>query len=170
MGGYISQIAAADHSDRVHSITAVDSSPIQLSYYSGLDRWLLSSTPFLLNLYPYSTLINLIAKQIAVSASARSYALETLKTFTKAEISHIMGAVYNGLLQYDQAFLSCPILIVYGDKDKTGKVKSYCDRWAEQENRELKIISNAAHNANMDNPNEFNKVLNEFLATAFVSN
>ncbi len=163
MGGYISQIAAADHPDRVQTITAVDSSPIQLSYYSALDRWLLSMTPSLLSLYPYSTLINIIAKQIALSSSSRAYALETLKTFTKAEIAHIMGAVYRGLLEHDHAILSCPILIVCGDKDKTGKVKSYCERWAAQEKRELKIVSNAAHNANMDNPDEFNKILKEFL-------
>ncbi len=114
-------------------------------------------------MHHYSTLINAIAKQVALSVPAQSYALETLKTFTKAEIAHIMGAVYSGLLEYNHAHLPCPILIVYGDKDKTGKVKSYCNRWAEQEKRELKIISNAAHNANMDNPDEFNKALDEFL-------
>lgn len=163
MGGYISQIAAVDHPDRISSITAVDSSPVQLSYYSGLDRWLLSITPSLLSLYPYNYLINVISKQIALSAPARAYALETLKTFTKAEIAQIMGAVYRGLLQYDYARLPCPILIVYGEKDVTGKVKAYCNRWAEQEKRELKVISNAAHNANMDSPEEFNRTLHKFL-------
>ena len=136
MGGYISQIAAAGHPDRVHTITAVGSSPIQLSYYSALDRWLLAMTPVLLKLYPYSTLVNAIATQVAISPSSRSYALDTLQTYTKTEIAHIMGAVYRGLLQYDQASLPCPVLIVYGDKDKTGKVKSYCDRWAKREERE----------------------------------
>lgn len=163
MGGYISQIAAAEHPERVHTITAVDSSPVQLSYYSALDRWLLSITPSLLSLYPYNYLINVISKQIALSAPAQAYALATLKTFTKAEIAHIMGAVYRGLLQYDHATLPCPILIVYGEKDVTGKVRAYCDRWAEQEQREFTIISNAAHNANMDNPGEFNRALKEFL-------
>ena len=170
MGGYISQIAAAAHPDRVRTITAVDSSPVQLSYYPWLDRWLLSLTPFLLRLYPYSTLINLTAKQIALNASSRAYALATLKTYTKAEIVRIMGAVYDGLLQADQDSLSCPVFIVYGDRDTTGKVRSYCDRWAAQEKRELKIIPNAAHNANMDNPDEFNKILDEFLARAIVQN
>lgn len=163
MGGYVSQIAAVEHPERVQTVTAVGSSPIQLAYYSGLDRWLLSITPFLLRLYPYSTLIDAIAAQITVSAASRSYAYETLKTYSKAEIAQIMGAVYSGLLQYDQASLSCPVLVVYGEQDRTGKVRSYSERWAAQEKRELKVISNAAHNANMDNPGEFNKALEEFL-------
>lgn len=163
MGGYISQIAAVDHPAKVQTITAVGSSPVQLSYYSAMDRWLLSLTPFLLKLYPYSTLINTIAQQITVTASSHAYALKTLKTYTKAEIADIMGAVYGGLLQYNHTHLLCPVFIVYGERDKTGKVRSYCDRWAEREKRELKIISDAAHNANMDNPDEFNTVLSEFL-------
>jgi len=166
MGGYISQIAAAEYPDRVRTFTAVDSSPIQLAYYSQVDRWLLSITPSLIHLYPYATLISTIAKQIALSASAQAYALETLKTFTKAEIAHIMGEVYRGLLHYGHANLRCPILIVYGDRDRTGKVQAYCNRWAAQEKRTLKVIAHAAHNANMDNPGEFNRVLDEFLAGA----
>ena len=163
MGGFICQIVAAEHPERVLTLTAVGSSPVQWSYYSSLDRWLLAITPNLLNLYPYATLIDMIAKQITVSPASRSYAQETLRTFTKAEIAHIMGAVYNGLLQYNHASLHCPVLIVYGARDRTGRVRAYCDRWAAQESRKLRIISDAAHNANMDNPEEFNRVLGEFL-------
>jgi pimeloyl-ACP methyl ester carboxylesterase len=53
--------------------------------------------------------------------------------------------------------------IAYGASDRSGKVQAYCDRWAEQENRDLKIIPNAAHNANMDNPEAFNQILGGFL-------
>lgn len=166
MGGYIAQIAAAVHPQRVQAITAVDSAPVQWSYYSALDRWLLSITPALLKLYPYSLLIDTIARQIAITPSSQAYALETLQTYTKAEIAHIMGAVYGGLLEYNHANLRCPIWIVYSEMDKTGKVRAYCDRWARQENRELRVIPNAAHNANMDNPEEFNRLLDDFLEQA----
>jgi pimeloyl-ACP methyl ester carboxylesterase len=164
MGGYIIQIAALAHPDRVLTLTAVDSSPIQPSYYSAMDNWLLSITPPLLMLYPYYYLIKTIATQIALRETAQAYALETLKGLTKREIADIMEKVYKGLQAYKQDFtLPLPILIVYGDADRSGKVQAYCNRWAERENRELKIVSNAAHNSNMDNPEEFNKILGEFL-------
>lgn len=165
MGGYISQIAALNHPERVHSLVSVDSSPIQLAYYSKMDRWLLSITPFLLKLYPYNYLIKTIATQIALDKSVQAYALEVLKTLTISEIAFIMDQVYKGLLTYEEDYrLPCPILIVYGNKDKSGKVIEYCQRWAKQEDRELKIIPNAAHNSNQDNPVEFNRALEEFLS------
>jgi len=62
MGGYIIQIVAREHPERVVSLTAVDSSPMQPSYYSALDILLLAITPHLLRLFPYGSLIKAIAK------------------------------------------------------------------------------------------------------------
>jgi pimeloyl-ACP methyl ester carboxylesterase len=164
MGGYIIQMAALDFPQRARSLSAVDSSPVHPDYYSALDTWLLSITPALLKLYPYNFLIETIAGQIALRESAREYALETLRGLTKTEIVDIMGEVYGGLHNYARDFdLPHPLLIVYGEFDRTGKVRQYCREWARRENRPLEIIPNAAHNANMDNPQAFNAVLGTFL-------
>ena len=166
MGGYIIQYVARDYPERVSSLTAVDSSPLQPAYYSPLDNWLLSITPPLLRLFPYQMLIKTIAKQIAIDEKAQTYALETLQGLTKDEIANIMDKVYRGVqaYRYGEA-LPVSILVIFGEGDRTGKVKTYSKQWAEREKRPLKIIPNAAHNANMDNPNEFNRLLAEFLST-----
>ncbi len=104
MGGYISQIVARDSPRRVMSLTAVDSSPMQPSYYSALDTWLLSITPPLLRLYPYGSLIKTIAKQIAIQERSQAYALETLKGYSKSELAEIMDTVYRGVVEYGQDF------------------------------------------------------------------
>ena len=164
MGGYISQIAALKYPDRVRSLTGVDSSPIQLSYYTKMDRWFLAVTPSLVLFYPYKFLIKTIAAGTGLQKAVQSYALEVLKTFTTSEIAFIMDRVYKGLLPYKQDHrLNCPILIVYGEKDTIRKMKEHCEHWAKRENRELKVISRAGHNANQDNPVEFNQVLESFL-------
>lgn len=164
MGGYISQIAARDHPERVVSLTAVGSSPMQPSYFSALDIWLLSITPPILRFYPYDRLIKTIAEQIAIEEEPQDYALETLKGYSRKEISEIMDIVYRGIREYGQeSVLPVPILIVFGEADRTGKVQIYSRQWAEREKRSVEIIPNAGHNANMDNPHEFNRILGEFL-------
>ena len=57
----------------------------------------------------------------------------------------------------------CPVLILLGDKDKTGKVKQYCIAWAEGMGYPLHIIENAAHFSNGDNAEQVNYVIEQFV-------
>jgi pimeloyl-ACP methyl ester carboxylesterase len=167
MGGYISQLAALARPERISTLTAVDSAPIQASYYSTLDNWLLAITPSLLRLYPYRTLIDTISNQLAVTPAGKEYALRTLEGHAKAEIVGIMAGISRGLRECPSDFrLPIPVLIICGDQDHTGKVRRCCEEWARREDRALRILPNAAHNSNLDNPVEFNRRLEEFLALA----
>ena len=108
--------------------------------------------------------IKIIAEGITLRSEVRKYAQKTLETYTKNEIAEIMGAVYQGVDTFGvEGPLSVPILIVCGEEDNTGKVKSYSTQWAENESRELVWIPDAAHNANQDQPEIFNRIVDEFL-------
>ena len=67
MGGYIAQIVAGFHPQRVKSIISIGSSPIQPKYYSEWDNWLLKITPSILKAYPYQLLIKSIADQVSTT-------------------------------------------------------------------------------------------------------
>lgn len=56
-----------------------------------------------------------------------------------------------------------PTQIIYGEFDKTGMVIKYSKNWAKKENYPLHIIDNALYNSNVDNPEAFNKLLDNFL-------
>jgi pimeloyl-ACP methyl ester carboxylesterase len=164
MGGYVSQLVALHQPGRVRKLTMVGSAPIRPSYYSRPDRWLLTVVASLMSLYPYRALVETVANLIAVPGPSRDYVRETLGRLTRGEIGHISGQVYKGLLACDvDTPLPHPLLITHGEADRTGKVQSYNRRWAEREKRELHIIPDAAHNANMDNPAAFNRILEDFL-------
>jgi pimeloyl-ACP methyl ester carboxylesterase len=164
MGGYIAQIIARFNANRVKSIISIGSSPIQPKYYSRLDNWLLKITPIILTLYPYQRLIKTISNQVSITAEGKKYMMNTLKRHSKNEIATIMKEVYVGVQDYrENLTLEIPILLTHGENEKTGKVKSYNQNWAEYENLELKIIPNSAHNANMDNPDYFNSISKEFI-------
>ena len=59
--------------------------------------------------------------------------------------------------------LICPVLILLGDKDKTGKVKQYCTAWAKNTGYPLHIIDNAAHFSNGDNAEQVNVEIEQFI-------
>lgn len=165
MGGYVAQVMALEHPERVASVVAVDTSPFDASYYSRMDRWLLGKTPAILKMYPYGMLKWAIARGVATTEQGRAYMRRVLDAQTKGEVAHIMGAVYAGVLQYaDQRFrLACPVLIVYGEKDATGKVIAYSKRWAAEEGHPVHVVPGAGHNANMDGPEDFNRAVLGFL-------
>ena len=59
--------------------------------------------------------------------------------------------------------LKCPVLILLGDKDKTGKVKQYCMAWSEDKGYPLHIVKNAAHFSNGDNAEQVNSEIESFI-------
>ena len=59
--------------------------------------------------------------------------------------------------------IKCSVLILLGDKDKTGKVQSYNRVWAKNTGFPLVMIKNAAHNSNVDNPEAVNHEIERFI-------
>jgi pimeloyl-ACP methyl ester carboxylesterase len=135
MGGYVAQVMALEHPDRVASVVAVDSSPFDATYYSRMDRWLLGMTPTLLKGFPSGMLKRSIAHGVSTTEAGRAYMRKVLEGQTKREVVDIMDAVYRGLLQYAyrRFRLACPVFIIFGEKDATGRVIAYSKRWAEEE-------------------------------------
>ena len=55
------------------------------------------------------------------------------------------------------------MLILLGDKDKTGKVKQYCIAWSKKTGYPLHIIKNASHFSNADNAEQVNSEIEQFI-------
>lgn len=79
-------------------------------------------------------------------------------------VSRQIESAYDEFLKIeDEVQFNCPVLITYGEYDKTSYVKKYCHNWAKKTGYPLKEISNASHNANYDNYEEFNELLISFV-------
>ncbi len=164
MGGFISQSFIKRYPERVRAFIGIDTTPFGEGYYSKSDIFWLKRVEPLARLYPLGAMKRAIAKQNTVTENGCKNMLSMLEPYGKDELCRLMGIGYAAFLDDNCALeISCPVLIILGEKDNTGKVKSYCREWARRTGYPLKIIKNAAHNSNVDNPAEVNEAIENFI-------
>ena len=163
MGGYIAQSFIARHPEKVIGFVSIDSTPFG-DYYSRSDIWWLKQIEWMCKPFSEKLLKVSMAKQNAVTKAGRENMLEMVSDYEKEELCHLMGIGYAGFLDDNRELqLSCPALILVGEKDNTGKVKQYNKAWSKRTGIKITWIPNAAHNSNVDNPEFVNRCMEEFL-------
>lgn len=164
MGGYIAQSFIARHPSMVLAFVAIDTTPYGDMYYSKSDKWWLRQIEWMSYLYPFNAMKKALAKQVSVSKNGYENMLSMLSVYTKRELCHLMGIGYAGFLNDNSNLnIKCPVVILLGDKDRTGKVQSYNKLWTENTGFPLIVIKNAAHNSNVDNPEAVNCEIEKFI-------
>lgn len=165
MGGFIAQSFIKRYPDRVRAFIGIDTTPFGEGYYSKSDIFWLKRIEPLAKLYPLGAMKKAMAKQNTVTKKGYQNMLSMLEPYGKEELCRLMGIGYAAFLEDNcDLKIPCPTLIILGEKDNTGKVKSYCKEWAKRTGYPLKIIKNAAHNSNVDNPDEVNSTIENFLS------
>lgn len=165
MGGYVIQSFLLRNSGRAKAFISIDSCPYGTRYYSKSDIWWLRQIGWMAKCYPFNALKKAVAKQCTTSPEAEENMRAMLDLYQKNELCHLMDVGYAGFLSDNQDMeIPCPVLLIAGEKDRTGKVKSYNRAWAETTGYPLHWIKNAAHNANDDQPDAVNRVMDTFLS------
>lgn len=165
MGGYVSQSFILRYPQMVSAFIAIDSCPYGESYYSKSDKWWLRQVEWMSHLIPLKAMKKAVAKQCTRNDYAYKNMLTMLEPYEKNELCHLMGVGYAGFLGDNcDMDIPCPTLLLAGQFDKTGKVLSYNRAWTEKTGFPLRLIANAAHNSNADNPDAVNKEIELFLA------
>ncbi|WP_198015585.1 alpha/beta fold hydrolase [Shuttleworthella sp. MSX8B] len=164
MGGYVAQSVIKRFPDLVRALVAIDSSPYGEGYYSKSDQWWLRQTERLSKLYPSQMLRREIAKRSTASQHAREHMLEMLAPYGEKELCHLMGRAYESFLDDNSDIaIKCPVLLIVGEKDITGKVRQYNRAWSKKMGFPLQWVANAAHNANDDQPEIVNEMIAAFI-------
>ena len=92
--------------------------------------------------------------------------LRMLCGYGKKELCHLMGVGFGGFLEDNcDLEIKCPVLLIVGEKDRTGKVISYNRAWSRRTGFALVTVMGAAHNSNADKPHEVNNVISEYINT-----
>ncbi len=168
LGGFITQSVIKRFPEIVKGFVSIDSTPFGEKYYSNSDKWWLRQIEWMSALYPDKSLRKAVAKQ--VSRTERSYQnmYRMLSYYGKKELCHLMGIGYAGFLEDNSDMeIKCPVLLIVGEFDKTGKVIQYNKQWSSDLNVPITWISNAAHNSNDDQPEQVNGHIDKFLLQHF---
>lgn len=163
MGGFLAQAFICRYPQLVKAFVAIDSTPYG-DYYSKSDVWWLRQIEWMSMLFTEKMLKTSMSKQNAVTKIGQANMLAMIDRYDKAQLCHLMGMGYAGFLDDNRELhISCPVLLIVGEREKTGKVKSYNREWAKRTGFPFVWIPNAAHNSNVDNPSVVNSSISNFL-------
>ena len=163
-GGFVAQSFYKKYADMVEGIFAIGTCPYNPSYYSKSDLFWLRQTKWMFRLYPDRVLRNTMAKMCGSTQRARENMLNMLADYTKDELCTLMYIGFAGFIpEISEMNIQCPVWLLVGEHDKTGKVMAYNKMCHKKEGFPLHIIEGAAHNANDDQPKRVNELINTFL-------
>ncbi len=166
MGGFITQAVIKRYPDIVSAFISIDSTPYGKEYYSGSDFFWLRQVERLAHLYPLGAMKKAIAKQNTATKDGYDNMLSMLAPYGKDELCRLMGIGYAGFIEDNcDLEITCPVLLIIGEKDNTGKVKAYNRLWSRKTGFPLITIKGAAHNSNTDCPDAVNKQIEAFLTS-----
>lgn len=164
MGGFITQSVIKRYPELVKGFVSIDSTPFGEKYYSRSDRWWLNQIEWMSAFYPDRSLRKAIAKQVTTKERSYQNMYKMLSFYDKKELCHLMGIGFAGFLEDNcDLDIKCPVMLIVGEKEKTGKVKQYNEQWSQDLNVPITWISDAAHNSNDDQPEQVNKNIEKFI-------
>lgn len=164
IGGYPSQMFASMFPEMVEGFIALDTTPFGLKYYSESDLWWLKRASVMAIWIPDFLIRGIMAKSVSKTEYSYNQMMTMLKPLTKSDIIWQMKIAYGKFAEENRDIsLSAPVLILVGDRDITGKVKTYCEAWSKATGYPLHIIKHAAHFSNGDNYEQVNEEIEAFI-------
>lgn len=162
LGSFVIQQAATKYPERVLATIHIGGG----SLYPKYTKWLRVLNPFsslLIKSLPYKTLAKSFAKHKAITPTTRAYLEEGVYKTNKKTLIHLMKEMVKDMIIGIPGPLNQPMLITYGDHEVSALKKMNIKWHRNNSNSQLEVIEKAHHILNQDNPEDFNKVLLEFL-------
>ena len=164
LGGNVCQPFIELFPEKVRAFVALDTTPFGLQYYSRSDLFWLRHSGTMLSWFPEKMLRDTIIKGNALSDEGRLLMERMLSAYSKKEICDLTGMTFRVFVGENHDIeLTCPVLIIVGEKDRSGKVLEYSRVWAAKNNYPIEIVADAAHLSHVDNWQEVNRLIERFI-------
>jgi len=164
MGGYVAQDLVRRSPDRVAALIVIGSTCTTLPISRG-ERWGLWTSPLWLAAWPWGHLKRTVVTSTALRPEVRAYVAEVLEGMSRREFVEVWRAVARTAVRPEPGYrIEAPLLLVHGAEDRTGNIARTAPAWAERDPLcRYEVVPDAAHNANQDDPEAFNRIMLEFL-------
>jgi len=159
MGGNLAQEIAYLYPEKASGLVLVDCT--KNTQKLGLfEKLTLKLFPAIFYAYPWKAMVQQSANACGISRYTKNYVARCLENIEREKVLDIMLSVFSCLREDKQFRFKQPTLLIFGDKDISGNIRKVMPKWAKSDDMcKLRIINNAGHCSNMDNPDEFNKIL-----------
>jgi 3-oxoadipate enol-lactonase len=163
LGGNLQQEVAFYHPERVKAMFCLDCT-WNFQKLTRLEQWMLDHAQGIFSFYSEKSLIDQSLKATARSIESQELLRQSMMTNSKDEFVRTLMAG-STCLHYEPGYaIGKPLLLMVGDKDKTGNIRKAMPAWSKVEPMcELVIVPDALHAPNFDAPEVFHKHLMEFL-------
>ena len=170
MGGYVGQAYAELFPDKLRGFISIDSAPLQRSYMTGIEIWLLKRMEPVYRHYPWKWLLKAGTEGVAMSPYGRNLMREMMMVYDgdQTRYARLCGHGYTMLAEAVEADLPyrlrCPALLICGEQDHAGSCIRYNKAWHRKTGIPIEWIKGAGHNSNTDCPDQINRLIEGFLA------
>lgn len=173
MGGYVSQCFIEKFPGEAAGFVSIDSAPIQRSYMTAAEIWLLKRTNWVYRPYPWKSLKKSAIKGCAESQYGRDLMKQFIETYSRDEYIDLAVHGYKILAEAIEAPLAyeidCPAIIICGEQDKAASTRWYNRAWTKKTGIPSFWIKGAGHNSNTDKPEDVNVIIKTFIESLRVS-
>lgn len=167
MGGYLAQMYMAKYPGSVRGFVSIDSCPLQRKYYTAIELYLLKHTKKMYQLFPWKLLQKAGSAGCAETPYGRDLMLRMMGSYEKEEYCALASHGYRMLaeaVEMDKDYrISCPALLLCGEKDAAGSAKRYNRQWTKQTHIPLVWVKGAGHNSNTDDIEFVNAQIGRFV-------
>lgn len=169
MGGCLGQAYIELFPQKLRGFISIDSVPLQRSYVSKIEIWLLKRKEWMCRYCPWKLLLKVVSNGAAVSDYGRKLMRDMIMMYSgdQRRYAQIAGHGYKILAEAIEADLpyeiDCHTLLICGKKDRDFSCIRYNKAWHAKIGIAIDWIENAGHNSNTDQPNKVNKLIHDFI-------
>lgn len=167
LGGYISQAYMARYPGAARGFVSIDSCSLSRKYYTFWELAMLKNTKGMYMCIPWKLLLYWGITGTSTTRYGREIMAKAWSVYDKEEYcslaDHGMRILAEAVEAKPEHPITCPVLLLCGEKDNAGSAKSYNRRWTKQDGHPLVWLKGAGHNANTDVPEQVNRLIEEFL-------